>query len=480
MTASFPSMSSFRIPLKAQESFECDVVSSSHCLEKQVSIFFHYYKMAKVFTLSIFRCLTLYILSFLSVTGAWAVNMGAVSNDSAADTFVFEHPTLGSMTGIILPETPEVVKFRAIPFATIPGRFKKSILRKSLNGTSRTFTKPGYACPHTFNMSDPNGGGAYPGEAPVLTNEFECLILEVNVPRSHLESLQKGGAEQLPVMTYIYGGAFAVGKIDAGHNTAFMVQHSLTISKPVIATALQYRLGALGFMATPEGEKNLGLWDQRNALLWIQEFIGGFGGNKERVTLFGESAGGHSISCHMLSKQPSSGPLFNRVIIMSGVPGPMLGPISEAQAGTAFDTVSEGLGITERGEAALSKLRDLDVQTLVSASDAWISKGNSWQLVDDAVFFRTNFTWDQVPELLGSCEWVEDIIVGNTAFEGLAYPSVANMLTPASLFGYLTLEVGEESAKKVLEAYNVRLDMDQNLFLTPAMRLTGDLIFDGK
>lgn len=58
-----------------------------------------------------------------------------------------------------------------------------------------------------------------------------------------------------------------LGKIDAHHNTAYMAHHSITLRKRVITVAIQYRLGALGLMATPDGGKNLGLWDQRNALL---------------------------------------------------------------------------------------------------------------------------------------------------------------------------------------------------------------------
>lgn len=383
------------------------------------------------------------------------------------------------MTGVICPETPDVVRFRAIPYAELNRRFGHSRLRESgLDETSRDFTKQGFACPHTFGMEGIHSGGPYPGQEPILQSEFESLILDVNVPRSQLESLQRGALKQIPVMTYVHGGAFVLGKIDAEHNTALMVQHSLTISKPVIATAIQYRLGALGAMAMPDGNKNLALWDQRNALLWIQKYIDGFGGDKRRNTLFGESAGGFSICCHMLSHCPSSGPLFNRVIIMSGIIGPMFAPIPEEEAAKAFDNICEELGIRERGLSALSPLTHLDVTSIVSASDRWFSKGNFWRPVDDPAFFREKVTWDNVSELLGSCEWVEDMIVGNTSFEGLANGDVANALTPISFNYVLKQSLSDEAAQKVMKAYNVRLDMDQNLFLTSAMRSLGDIVFD--
>ncbi|KAH8716984.1 Alpha/Beta hydrolase protein [Phaeosphaeriaceae sp. PMI808] len=396
----------------------------------------------------------------------------------------FVHPTLGSMAGLISAETPDIVRFRTIPYATLPGRFKHSLLLENLNGTSRNFTKSGYACPHTIQMDDINSGGSYPGQEPIKESELECLILEVNVPKSHLETMNSLASNQvktskkLPVMIYIHGGGFSVGNIDAQHNTAHMAQHSIAMSKPVIEVAIQYRLGVLGFLATPDGGKNFALKDQHNALLWIQKFIEGFGGDKGRVTAFGESAGGFSISYHMLSHLPSSGALFNRAILMSGVPGPTFQPISQEAASDVFNKICESLGIQERGEAALAKLRALDVQAFVSADDSWTTKGNSWAPIDDTSFFREKVTWDQVPQLLGKCEWVDEIIVGNTGFEGLVYQDVAKTLNPLFFLAILKQTLSDEAAKKVMEIYGITLDMDQNLFMTPAMRWSGDNFFE--
>jgi carboxylesterase type B len=392
-----------------------------------------------------------------------------------SETYVLEHPTLGAMTGVIEPATPEVVRYRGIPYATLPGRFKRSILREDLDGISRDFTEPGYACPHTFEMDDVHSGGPYPGEKPIQTSEFDSLIMDINVPRSVNTRRPPNG---YPVMVYIHGGAYVLGKIDAQHNTAYMAQHSVILGRSVITVAIQYRLGALGFMATSDGG-NLGLRDQRNALLWIQQFIRGFDGDPSRVTLFGESAGGYSICCHMLSHQPSSGPLFSRVIIMSGVMGPLQTPITEDKAGEAFKDICLELGIQERGEHAVKRLQSLGVETIVSASDAWIAKGNMWSPVDDPSFFKTKVTWDNVNHLLEDCAGVDDLIVGNTGFEGQAFLNVANSMTPASFFEHLKLELSNGAAKQIMELYDIKLDMDQNAFLTSAMRWIGDVVFDG-
>jgi carboxylesterase type B len=251
------------------------------------------------------------------------------------------------------------------------------------------------------------------------------------------------------------------------------------IGKPIITTGIQYRLGALGFLATPDGEKNFGLWDQRNAMLWTQKFIEGFGGDKGRITIFGESAGGYSICCHMLSHLPPSGPLFSRAIVMSGVPGPMLCPLAENDAREAFDIICEGSGIKERGESALEKLRTLDVETFYTAGDAWTSKGNRWHPIRDDSFFSAKVTWDQTPELLASCDWVNELIVGNVGFEGIAYPSVADLMSPSIFQDHMRITQSEEATRKVMKAYKIDLSMDQNLFLTSAMRWLGDMFFDG-
>lgn len=398
-------------------------------------------------------------------------------------TYSFKHPVLGLLTGVVSPETPEVVTFRAIPYATLPGRFQHSVLRENLNGVSHDFTKVGYACPHSFSLDDVYSGGIHPNQEPIECSEFESLILELNVPKAHLEDVklqETKDTKYLPVMTYIHGGAFVLGKIDAQHNTAFMVQHSVTEKQPVIIAAIQYRLGALGFLATPDGGKNFALYDQRNALLWIQRFIEGFRGDKSQHTVFGESAGGFSICYHMLSHVPSSGPLFSRGIIMSGIVGPMTTPCSQGDADAVFESLCLKLEVKEKGSAALDKLRSLDVQKLVDASEAWDNEGNSWLPVDDPSFFREKVTWERIPELLGSCEWVNDIVVGNTGFEGQVYSSVAKSMTPQTFQDHLSKSLSNAATAKVMKAYDVSLNMDQNLFLTSAMRWCGDVIFDGR
>lgn len=139
----------------------------------------------------------------------------------------------------------------------------------------------------------------------------DCLTLSVWTPT--LDEVRR------PVMVWIHGGAFATGSggIPWYHGTR------LSARGDVVVVTLNYRIGALGFLHLADllgreytGSGNLGLLDQVAALRWVADNISGFGGDPERVTIFGESAGGMSVAC--LLAMPAAGGLFHRAIAQSG------------------------------------------------------------------------------------------------------------------------------------------------------------------
>lgn len=93
--------------------------------------------------------------------------------------------------------------------------------------------------------------------------------------------------ERLPVMVYIYGGAYTVGSAHDIPGPDFLLENR------VILVAMNYRLGVLGFLSLglPEYSGNMGLKDQQLAIKWVHQNIEHFGGDIERITLFGQSAG---------------------------------------------------------------------------------------------------------------------------------------------------------------------------------------------
>ncbi|XP_019632301.1 PREDICTED: cholinesterase 2-like [Branchiostoma belcheri] len=117
------------------------------------------------------------------------------------------------------------------------------------------------------------------------------------------------------VMVWIHGGGFVEGSGTGGDRG---VGRFLAATEHVIVVSMNYRLGALGFLAlgTDDAPGNMGLLDQQLALQWVQDNIERFGGNPDRVTIFGNSAGGASAHFHLLS--PSSSSLYQRAILQSG------------------------------------------------------------------------------------------------------------------------------------------------------------------
>ncbi|ORY92403.1 Alpha/Beta hydrolase protein [Leucosporidium creatinivorum] len=147
----------------------------------------------------------------------------------------------------------------------------------------------------------------------------ECLNLNIYRPQG---TRQTAG---LPVMVYIFGGSFMGGGANS-YKPTNLVLRSKAISKSVIIVTLDYRLGALGFLVSPElreqGALNLGLQDQAMAFQWVQDNIALFGGDPSKVTIFGQSAGAIAVSMHLSSIRPeNSTDLFRAAILESGAPG---------------------------------------------------------------------------------------------------------------------------------------------------------------
>lgn len=125
--------------------------------------------------------------------------------------------------------------------------------------------------------------------------------------------LETNPTRKYAVMVFIYGGGYYEGGIDD-----LLYGPDFLVGKDVVLVTFNYRLSAFGFMSlgTAEYPGNMALKDQQLALRWVNEYIQQFGGDPNRVTLFGESAGGSSVHLQMLTKTPHRH--FQRAILMSG------------------------------------------------------------------------------------------------------------------------------------------------------------------
>jgi para-nitrobenzyl esterase len=186
----------------------------------------------------------------------------------------------------------------------------------------------------------------------------DCLNLNVYTPPTG----PFGGAlRRDPVMVYIHGGAFRFGESN-DYDPRALVQRG------VVVVTINYRLGALGFMAHPaltaespdRASGNYGLMDQQEALRWVRRNISRFGGNENNVTIFGESAGGVSVHAQLVSSQVAG--LFQGAIAQSGAYALTETPLATAEAqGTALATA---LSCTD-----LACLRAVPVTTLLATEN---------------------------------------------------------------------------------------------------------------
>ena len=238
------------------------------------------------------------------------------------------------------------------------------------------------------------------GGKPHSGKSEDCLYLNIWTPA-------KSSKEKIPVLVWIYGGGFSFGSTsDPVHNGEHLAR------KGVVLVSIAYRVGQLGFLAHPELSAenpdhvsgNYGLLDQIAGLQWVQKNIAAFGGDPDKVTIFGESAGGISVS--MLCASPLAKGLFHGAISQSGgsfgptrpttYPGENMKPLKLAEI--------EGISFVEKaGVSTIAELRKIAADSLPSG---WGMPG-AWPIVDGYVIPDDQYKlyeagkYNDVPVLIG-------------------------------------------------------------------------------
>lgn len=191
--------------------------------------------------------------------------------------------------------------FRGIPYAEPPSdkrRFNPPVTKLSWGDKVFDATEDGPLCPQMDFRTN-----AFVGQ------EDNCLIVNVYTPQISDFTNDK----LRPVMVYIHGGAFSFGT-----GASDMYGPQKLMDNDIIFVTFNYRIGPLGFLSTADSKipGNYGMLDQVEALKWVNKHIRKFGGDVQRITIFGSSAGGVSVTYHMLS--PLSKGLFQHAIALSG------------------------------------------------------------------------------------------------------------------------------------------------------------------
>ncbi|GJC99100.1 carboxylic ester hydrolase [Colletotrichum higginsianum] len=288
----------------------------------------------------------------------------------------------GSTKGFLGAKSGQVESFMGIPYAKPPIgelRFKAPVrLTESLGEIDVTTEQP-ESCPQFVLKSDFGSPLIPPGlldsvlNLPILQNlavgKEDCLTINVQRPAGTKE----GG--KLPVMYWIFGGGFELGSTSM-YNGAGLVAEGMSTGKPFIFVAVNYRVGAWGFMPgkdlMDEGNSNAGLLDQRMGLEWVQDNIASFGGDPEKVTLWGESAGAISIFSQFTlfngNITRNGKALFRGAIMNSGSAVPT-DPMDSPKAAKVYEQVLSAAGCSGAKDR-LGCLRKLSYEDMRKAANS--------------------------------------------------------------------------------------------------------------
>ncbi len=310
--------------------------------------------------------------------------------------------------------------FKGIPFAQPPVgdlRWKAPVPASSWEGVYQA--KEFKAKPYQQTQ-----GPTRPGQPGISE---DCLYLNILTPAKNKD-------EKLPVLVWIHGGGFSTGESWSQNGTSFA-------KNGIVYAAITYRTNVFGFLSLPaltqESEKetgraisgNYGLMDQIMALQWIHDNIAAFGGDPEKVTIMGESAGGISVA--MLCQSPLAKGLFRGAISESG--GSMV-PVDNVRIDNnsmrnVAGSEAYGQAMLNRlglGKKKLKDLRKMDPEVFMNDSAAFSAGGALWPTYDDYVLSSDAYKQYQN----GNYNDV-NVLIGTNSDEGSMFTGFLGGYTPA-------------------------------------------------
>ncbi|MBO5353862.1 MAG: carboxylesterase family protein [Lachnospiraceae bacterium] len=280
---------------------------------------------------------------------------------------------------------PRITVFKGVPYAAPPVgelRWKSPSPAKKWEGVRVADTYGPISCQHVpgLNPEDFWTRELHPA-GPEYPMSEDCLYVNIFTPA-------KTGKEKLPVLFYIHGGGYQGGY---PFEVEFDWEHMAR--KGIVVVAVTYRLGIMGFLTStmlaeenPAALKgNYGIQDQLYALQWTRRNIAAFGGNPDKITIAGQSAGAGSVQC--LLATPYAKDTMAGAILQSGVfpefgdlPAP-INPCTLEHALRMGDTLFEKAGITNLQEA-----RNIPATELIRMEAEYMEPGIHFQPVVDGDF----------------------------------------------------------------------------------------------
>lgn len=306
----------------------------------------------------------------------------------------------GSIQGDYLPTYNQDV-FLGIPFAQPPLGPLRFLPPQTYNSTwdgTKVFNQYSDSC-----IAD----GAT--DNLLLPQSEDCLTVNVVKPHGISED------ERLPVAIWIYGGGFRDGSsARPAYNLSYIVQNGVEIGKPFIGVSFNYRLSGLGFLAGQEvsnkGYTNVGLRDQIQAINWVHENIGNFGGDSEHLVIWGESAGGISVS--KLLSTNKLGDFIKGAIVESGpAVFPNITSVAAPSRQEDYDILSDYFNCSDTPDS-FKCLQSVDIKELFyvfNVSNNILGTGFRFPYIDGDLLPKSSYQIlseeesMKVPLLIGTC-----------------------------------------------------------------------------
>ncbi len=361
--------------------------------------------------------------AFFVVSILLALSAHAGDNTVSVDT--------GTLLGQVTDDGIRV--YKGIPYAAPPtgtSRWRAPARPESWQGV-RSATKFGAICPQTSGLAAMSG-------STMPKADEDCLFLNIWTPAD-------SAAASLPVMVWVHGGALRLGwsshPLYDGHEIA---------KRGVVLVSINYRLGPLGFLAHPAlteeagASGNYGFLDQIAALKWIQRNITAFGGDPDRVTLFGESAGGTSVLT-LLSSPLTKGLVQGAIAQSPWFTEDNVAELSSAEAiGSKWtETIAPGKDLTG--------LRDTPAEELVGDGKLELHM----HVTIDGDFLprspESTFTQGQQLDV--------PLIIGTNADEGTMFVGMQGYVTPTEFQQGLRDRYGPV-ANAMIELYPAEMEAD--------------------
>lgn len=298
----------------------------------------------------------------------------------------------GEIKGV--SENNGVIAFKGIRYASAE-RWAYPLLTEKWDGVydATVYGNCSYQ-PRAFYNEEENPGKIFyynefrKGET--YTYDEDCLFLNIWIPENASE------ASRLPVLVYIHGGGFTGG---CGHEKHF--DGPVWAKKGVVAVTINYRLGPMGFVCLPELQEeaghtgNYGLFDQIAALKWVKKNISAFGGDGDKITVMGQSAGAMSVQ-HLCQSELTDG-LFRSAVMSSGVGMGSFMTSTPQKTYTFWEEVMKNTGAKTLGE-----FRSISPELLFSEWKKAKGSMMNTSPVKDDILIKEKAEPKKIPYMIGS------------------------------------------------------------------------------